>query len=57
MTRMILSTKHKRITAKKRRLVLLQEGRDGKKWDGWRVWGWWMKTATFVMVGQWGPTV
>lgn len=33
------------------------QGRAGRDWDGWRVWGWWMKRVTFGMDGRGGPTV
>ena len=29
----------------------------GREWDGRRVWGWWVQTATFGLDGQWGLTI
>ena len=52
-TQMMLSTKQKQITDRENRSVAASRGR---KWDGWRVWGWQMKTITFGMDKQWGPT-
>lgn len=31
------------------------QGEVGRKWDGWRVWGWGMQTVTFGMNWQWVP--
>ena len=39
MAQMILVTKQKQITDRESRLVFASGGR-GRKWDGWRVWGW-----------------
>ena len=33
-----------------------QQG-EGKEWDGWQVWGWWIQTVMFGMNGQWAFTV
>ena len=32
-------------------------GRGRREWDGKAVWGFWMKTITFGMDEQWGPSV
>ena len=55
MAQMILSTKQEEIMDMERRRGC--QGEVGRKWDGWRVWGWWMQTATFERNGQWVPIV
>ena len=33
------------------------QGEGGREWDGWRFWAWWAQSVTFVIDGQWAPTV
>ena len=34
------------------RLVVVRDEGRGRKWDGQRVWGWWMQAIAFGMDGQ-----
>ena len=52
---MILSTRQKQIMDMESRLVVPRG--EGREWDGWGVWGWWIQTIAFGMGKQWGPTV